>query len=116
MIAFMKRYEQNVQVAFGNETRKDKLSALLVIHEKHIAWMQHERLVHLIVTLFVGLFMLLAFGLSVLRPGIFLFLLTGIFLVLELFYLVHYFRLENRIQGWYGLADTLRRKIDSAGD
>ena len=96
MIAFMKRYEQNVQVAFGNETRKDKLSALLDIHEKHIAWMQHERLVHLIVTLFVGLFMLLAFGLSVLRPGIFLFLLTGIFLVLELFLVCNFCLSDSR--------------------
>lgn len=82
---------------------------LLAWHQVKIAWLQHERLVHLIVlclTIAVTLFSLsLALACSFYSVGAVL--VTLILLVLTGFYVVHYFRLENTCQHWYHLADQL---------
>ncbi len=72
--------------------------------------MQHERLVHLIVTLFVCLFALLTLGFTVINPSLAGFSLTGLLLILAAAYLIHYYRLENRLQRWYDLANELRSR------
>jgi cell division protein FtsW (lipid II flippase) len=77
------------------------------VHEVMIARMQHERLIHLIVTLFIALFALLSVGFAVLTHWIFSFALSLVLLGLVSVYLVHYFRLENGVQRWYHLSDEL---------
>lgn len=66
-----------------------------------IQFFQHERLVHLIVTFFVGIscILFLCFALLVENIGLFiLFLLTFILFV---FYIFHYYHLENGVQYLY---------------
>ncbi len=72
------------------------------VKEEHlirIGFYQHERLIHLLVTLFYALFTILFITLSTLSP---LFYIIVLILVLfDLFYIVHYFRLENGVQYLY---------------
>lgn len=70
-------------------------------HLTQIAFLQHERLVHLIVMLFVAFCALVCLGLF-LFTAIQAFLIAfALLLALTLFYILHYYRLENGVIGWY---------------
>lgn len=85
--------------AFLKEDRYDE--EFLSYHLKQIGFLQHERLVHLLVMLFVILCMLTFMALF-LFLDIFLFLIICILLlILTLFYVFHYYRLENTVIEWY---------------
>ncbi len=81
-------------------------------HLEKLRWLQHERLVHLIVLVMVVIVELFTVDLAVLHPetnplaGIVMLVLT----VLLGFYFYHYFFLENTVQHWYKLADQLRQQ------
>jgi len=98
MINYMKKHELYVREALGRNPGADAMEELLALHEKRIAWMQHERLVHLLVMLFVCLFALLALGYALERPFLPAFLLAGLLLILSAAYLFHYYRLENGVE------------------
>ena len=78
-------------------------------HLEKLRWLQHERLVHLIVTVMVVVVELFAVDLAVLHPetnplaGIVMLVLA----ILLGFYFYHYFFLENTVQRWYKLADDM---------
>lgn len=111
MWRYLRKHEAMVRRALGGEPEAAALEALLAYHRVQIAHMQHERLIHLIVTMFCGLFLLLVLGFATVRPtwpaGAMALLLLG----LEGAYLVHYFRLENGVQRWYGLENELLRRL-----
>jgi len=110
MIDSMKRHELFVQDALAKNLPPEALRELLACHDKRIEWMQHERLVHLLVTLFVCLFALLSLGYAMLYPSVLCFVLSGLLIVLAVAYLLHYYRLENGVQKWYRLSDDIRRQ------
>jgi len=70
-----------------------------------IGFFQHERLVHLIVTLTFAVFTMLSFFGCMAWPGISTFLLLGLLLVLLIPYIRHYFVLENGVQKLYEYYD-----------
>ncbi len=73
----------------------------LSYHLIQIGYLQHERLVHLLVMLFV-IFCMLTFMALFLFLNIFLFLIICILLlILTVFYVLHYYRLENTVIEWY---------------
>ena len=91
----------------GRAENKEEFLAYLL---RWIEWFQHERLIHLLVTLFFALFsiaMLLAF--IVIEEFMFgiLFLIFGI---TTGFYINHYYLLENKTQYLYKLYDEIERK------
>ena len=73
----------------------------LSFHLKQIGFLQHERLVHLIVMLFVLFSVLLFFILFLLFQDLLVFGVFLLCLVLSIFYLFHYFKLENTVIRWY---------------
>ena len=81
-------------------------------HLLKIAWLQHERLVHLIVTALVAVCELFFVGLSILHPELGLLppVIVLILAVLLGFYFYHYFVLENTVQRWYIIADQLKKR------
>ncbi len=69
-----------------------------------ISFFQHERLIHLIVTLFYALIFLIFFCLISLS---YLFIIPTIILMIFLIcYIIHYFHLENGVQYLYKLYDN----------
>ena len=109
MKRFCREHEARVTaaVAAGEATPE-----LLEEHLRMIAWIQHERLVHLIVTVMVVLCELFTVDLMLLHPelGIVPALIMLGLAVLLGFYFWHYFFLENTIQRWYRIAEELREK------
>lgn len=87
-------------------------------HLQKIRWIQHERLVHLIVTVMVVIGELFAVDLVVLHtelgvfPAVFMLGLA----VLLIFYFYHYFFLENTVQRWYKIADEIRIELQKNDD
>lgn len=111
MIAYMKKHELFVRDMLSKKLSGEKLRELLAYHDMQIQWMQHERLVHLIVTLFVCLFMLLSWGFAIISLSIPAIALAVLLLILSLAYIIHYYRLENRVQKWYLLSCEIRARV-----
>lgn len=82
-------------------------ATLLDFHQQMIARMQHERLVHLLVTLFTALLFLASMALLLILTDILAVVLAIVTVTLAICYIVHYYRLENAVQRWYKIADDL---------
>jgi cell division protein FtsW (lipid II flippase) len=111
MWRYLKLHEAFVREVLAGKRGELSLSELKEFHEKQIRFMQHERLVHLIVTMFVATFFLMAFGFVFhwsTWPG---FAIVTLLLVLLVAYLLHFFRLENGVQRWYHLSNRIDREL-----
>ena len=109
MKAYCRAHEQAVQkqLAQGGD-----LKELLRWHEQKITWLQHERLVHLLVTVLTAAFFLFSTVLGcTLEWNVGTLLFSGILMILLAAYLLHYFRLENTVQHWYRIAEQLHERI-----
>lgn len=111
MIDYMKKHESYVREVLEKNPDEEKLKELLAYHNWQIQWMQHERLVHLIVMLFVCFFTLLVFGFTVMRSSLPSMILLAILLILSVAYLFHYYRLENNVQKWYSISNQIRQRF-----
>jgi hypothetical protein len=81
---------------------------LLACHLQKIAWLQHERLIHLLVTMLFACLMLFLYGLVLFLDGNWLVLILLVIVIAMLgAYVRHYFFLENTVQRWYKYADRL---------
>lgn len=83
---------------------KEELNDLLI----HIKFYQHERLIHLLVTIFVGLASIIFLGIAITNKSIEFIIVGLITLILFAFYIVHYYFLENTVQEMYDLYDSLK--------
>ena len=92
--------EQNIQ-----EIIRDKLEEHLV----QVGFFQHERLIHLIVTVTFALLELLAILLSMIVNSLFTLLLPVVILILQIPYIRHYYILENEVQKMYAQYDRMRK-------
>jgi hypothetical protein len=111
MTDYMKRHESYVKEMLEKKLDAEKLKELLTYHDKQIQWMQHERLIHLIVMLFVCLFTLLSFGFTVIRTSTPSIILSALLLILSVAYIIHYYQLENSIQKWYLISNQINQRL-----
>ena len=110
----MKKYLYEYIDYVINNKNKINLEDMLI----KINFFQHERLIHLIITLFYVI-MFLIFLILVSISLIFLILVSisyifiipaFILLIFVIFYIIHYFRLENGVQSLYFLYDEIKNK------
>lgn len=73
-------------------------------------YFQHERLIHLMVTLFFGILMIFSIWLSINRTELLYGVLVLIVSVLEIAYIIHYYRLENGVQKLWEIEQRLYKK------
>lgn len=103
-------HEELIETRLAGETDADELADLFALHEKKLSWLMHERLVHLIVMCLTAVLVMFSMGLILFLPEMItlsgpLFLIAFILLI---FYVRHYFFLENTTQQWYVLDEKLR--------
>ena len=102
----IKDYIEEIDDKINSEAEFDKLKEEHLIK---IGFYQHERLIHLLVTLFYALFLGLFILLSYYNPlFIFIVIILMIFLIC---YVKHYFYLENHVQYMYKQYDMILEKI-----
>ena len=75
--------------------------AFTAYHLTQIRFLQHERLAHLLVMLFVFFAVLIVLALLVVQKSIGFLLLFILLLALAVGYVFHYFKLENTVIKWY---------------
>jgi hypothetical protein len=98
-----------MEVLASNENKYD-WDYIAGFHRSQIEFMQHERLIHLMVTLSFGVFLLISLGITVLTTMLVFGLFDLLFLALLIPYIIHYFRLENGVQRWYHLANEIENR------
>ena len=112
----IREYEKMIAEATNTKMNMAERVRLAELHSEVVANFQHERLIHLIVTLFFAFFgiefilitmwTLVQYGLSL--DFLPLYLITLILVVLTFFYVKHYYFLENHIQNLYKYTKKLR--------
>ena len=114
----MKKYVKQVMDAvrkYIDEEMKnapeEKTREVLAEFEQKISYFQHERLIHLMVTLAFAIFLLFEIFTLFIMPIEFIvagILLVCLFLGLTIGYIMHYYFLENSVQKMYHMRDEIR--------
>ena len=92
---------------------KKKIEWHNIMHEHmdKIEFYQHERLIHLIVTLLVSILSMMLFLYALNNPSIGVFVLLIIFICLLIPYILHYYFLENNVQKMYEQYDRIKNNM-----
>lgn len=110
MLDYLSQYlkEVNEKVEKGKDVDWKKT---LKHHRETIKFMQHERLIHLLVTLAFGIKFLVAMMFTLVKPSGFLLVIDGLLLCLVVPYVFHYFKLENGVQKLYWVDKLIQSKL-----
>ncbi|HDQ26234.1 MAG TPA: hypothetical protein ENN43_05745 [bacterium] len=114
MKRYLKEHEEFVKRRLLESAEEYDWAALKEHHLKRISFMQHERLIHLLVTLAFGVFLFLSVAAVYCGGAVEMAAAVILILLLLIPYIHHYYRLENAVQRWYKLADEIDRKINGA--
>ena len=94
-------WEKNSGRGMSEQEKKQMLDDMLI----QIGFFQHERLIHLIVTVTFALLTIIAIMGTLIMPQPALFVLVLLLLVLLIPYIRHYYILENGVQKLYQYYD-----------
>jgi hypothetical protein len=102
-----KNYDLKVKRILSEKSKGVDWKSVLEYHRLMISRIQHERLIHLLVTVFVGVIMASAFFVTMVTEKSVILFLDVPLLILFVGYLFHYRFLENTTQNWYTLEDKI---------
>ena len=104
----MKKYIQNYIKETENKLKKEiNKKDIQEIRDK-ITFFSHERIVHMFIMLFCILILLIFIILTL--NNIKFIIITIILIILNVFYILHYYFLENSVQYLYKLYDKMNDK------
>lgn len=109
MTKFLKNYIKEVELLLKKDTKNWQL--VLERNLEIINFMQHERIIHLLVTLSFGLIFILMTLFLWLYPTLVLFVADLLLIGLLIPYIFHYFNLENGVQKLYRINGLIRKRI-----
>ena len=92
--------------------QSDELEAILREHLDKIQFMQHERLIHFLVTMLFAFMFFMSMGIFIMSENISLVLLMILILGLIVPYIRHYYFLENNTQKLYKYYDRICEKLE----
>ena len=107
MRAYLTAYLAALEQLLADESAPRDYAELQRRHLQMIGFMQHERLVHFLVTMLFALGFFLVFGFFLLTERIMLLPLLVLILALLIPYISHYYFLENAVQKMYRMNDTI---------
>ncbi len=105
MRKYMEEYTEEVLTKLKGKVTKEDLEELKL----KITYFQHERLIHLLVTIAFAIFTVIFLCLGMISY-VFLIPFTS-FIIFLIFYILHYFFLENHVQYLYRLYDEMKAKL-----
>lgn len=106
----IKEYKALVKKTLDDDSKETDWRQLVEDMTARIGFYQHERLVHLIVTMTFAIMTVLCLVFSGGAPNLIM-LLGGLFLMLEIPYVLHYYFLENSVQELYTLYYKAKEKL-----
>ncbi len=105
-------YTVRMENFLANDFSPDAGEAVLGDLVLQIRFFEHERLVHLLVTLFFALLFVIGILFFYAFPALPILVLAVAFLALLVPYIRHYYILENGTQRLYSLYDELNRRVN----
>lgn len=112
MTSYIREYQKYILEKISN---KELSNDLLAYHNLQISWLQHERLIHLIVLAITSLLLIISLIGLVLSDHLVFIVLLILFGLLEFAYVIHYYLLENTVQRWYKISNTISINLIKIG-
>lgn len=115
MTEYLKEYMKTVQQKLESCRNSEEIEEIFSEHKDKIAFMQHERIVHFLVTMMFAIVFAVFMTAMLLTENLMMLVLVTIIIVLLGFYIKHYYFLENTVQKMYKVYDEIlvrRRKTD----
>ncbi|MGN0318756.1 MAG: hypothetical protein ACI4E1_12570 [Lachnospira sp.] len=107
-------YRNRIDTLINTKSADTDWNSLLTEHLQQIAFFQHERLIHLIVTVTFAIMTLMSICVYLITEFIPLILLIALFFVLLIPYINHYYLLENEVQKMYKQYDEILKFVQQA--
>lgn len=115
MTKYLKNYMKLTRQRLDSCISSGDLAELLAEHKDKIAFMQHERLVHFLVTMMFALVLTIFMVAAITLEHLMLLVLVTVIIVLLGFYIKHYYFLENTVQQMYRVYDEILEKQRKIG-
>jgi cell division protein FtsW (lipid II flippase) len=112
MTEYIKKYDKYIK-SLSEDSALSSYDRIIENHLIQIKFLQHERLVHLLVTLFFALFLFISFAIALFTSKLLFYIICFILMVVLIFYIFHYYLLENTVQRWYHYYNILSDKRDA---
>lgn len=110
MTDFLNQYLKEIDKKI-KDNKNQNWKVVIKNHREMIRFIQHERLIHLLVTLTVAILFMISMMFSLIYQFMFLFLVDFLLLVLLVPYIFHYFKLENGVQRMYWIDKLIKEKM-----
>ena len=90
---------------------REEMELIRQEHLTQVSFFQHERLIHLIVTVTFAILEILSLLMTLINADLFALLLAVVVLVLLIPYIRHYYILENEVQKMYKQYDAICKEL-----
>lgn len=110
MITFLNKHLSEIDQKLEGD-KKENWESVLKHHRETIKFLQHERLIHLLVTLAFAIKFVVVMMFSLIYPKPLLLVIDVLLLSLLVPYIFHYFKLENGVQKLYWIDKLIQKKI-----
>ena len=110
MKKYIQAYMNEINNFINNELSSadaERIYEVLEEFEIKISYFQHERLIHLIVTVLFAVLEIMAISVCLISPQLAAVVFSIMFLVLLVPYVMHYYLLENSVQEMYKMRDKI---------
>ena len=104
-------YRKRMDALLAQPSEGTDWEAVLREHLTQVSFFQHERLIHLIVTVTFAILTMLALAIYCIAEYMPMLGLIALLLVLLIPYIGHYYTLENEVQKMYAQYDEILRHI-----
>ena len=110
MKKYLREYRMYISKVINSDNDAD-LELIISHHLEKIKFFQHERLIHLIVTVLFSVLLFISLCLVLFINSLPIILLSILLLALIIPYIIHYYFLENQVQELYRDYDKLFVKL-----
>ena len=105
-------YRKRIDKLLADDNKKTDWQRVLDEHLVQVGFFQHERLIHLLVTMLFAIMTFICVAAYVISGEIYVLALIGILLVLLVPYIMHYYLLENETQKMYDQYDRILKHLN----
>jgi hypothetical protein len=111
MIRNIYKHFDFINQKLSDNDKKLNLDRLQIYNRQRIQDFQHERLIHLIVTMTIGLSLVIFSGFILAFQLVILLVPLALLFLLFIPYIFHYYQLENGVQKLYKLTELIEEKL-----
>ncbi|SEL31510.1 hypothetical protein SAMN02910353_02345 [Ruminococcus sp. YRD2003] len=116
MTEYLTAYMKSAEERLGKCSSLSEWQKLFDEHKDKIAFMQHERIVHFLVTMMFALILTILVCTMLFTQNLAVLVLVAIMIVLIAFYIKHYYFLENTVQKMYKVYDAMLAKKETLSE